>query len=81
MLFNPTGQALLCDFGLSTHSNIDRMWQTSSKETHVSWLAYEFFDVENPGRKLQKLTVKTDVFAFGCVCYEVRFIHFYRLVK
>ncbi len=71
MLVSPTGQAFLCDFGLATHSNIDQRWQTLTKKTHPSWLAYEFFEVELEGRKPQKLTVKTDVFAFGCICYEV----------
>jgi len=70
ILITPTGRALLCDFGLSTHSNIDQKWRTLSRKTHSAWLAYEFYDVKPPG-EVQELTVKTDIFAFGCICYEV----------
>ncbi len=75
VLITPTGRALLCDFGLSTHSNLDERWKTLSRETHsTAWAAYEFYDVKPPG-EVQELTVKTDIFAFGCICYEAhRFI-------
>lgn len=42
-------------------------------QTNPAWLAYEFFELTLPSekKKQQKLTVKTDIYAFGCVCYEV----------
>lgn len=73
VLTGPSGEALLCEFGLSTHENIDEKWQTSSRETHAAWMPYEFFKLVPPDQDVErpKLTVKTDVFAFGCICYEV----------
>lgn len=56
---------------MATRSDLDKKWQTASNRTHDAWLAYEFFDVDRKGKKAVSLTVKTDIYAFGCVCYEV----------
>ncbi|KLO08627.1 kinase-like protein [Schizopora paradoxa] len=78
VLVSPSGDALLCDFGLSTYENLDEKWRTISTETNQAWLPYEFFTFTPLNRAVErkKLTVKTDIFAFGCVCYEVPFPRF-----
>lgn len=58
---------------MSMTDNIDPMWQTMSLQTHPAWLAYECFRVQPQGLRVAPVrpTVKADVFAFGCVVYEV----------
>lgn len=64
-------KALLCDFGLAVSLDIDEDFQTNSNKTNHPWLAYEFYQDNQTEQKIVPLTVKTDVYAFGCICYEV----------
>lgn len=68
ILINPDGEAIICDFGLSTNSNVPDNVKTVTNRTNDAWLAYEFFRL---GVLDTPLTIKTDIFAYGCVCYEV----------
>ncbi|KLO08636.1 kinase-like protein [Schizopora paradoxa] len=72
ILIGPDKRAILCDFGMAVKSSIDERWKTESNRTNDAWLAYEFFDMGKDSRKARiPLTVKTDVYAFGCVSFEV----------
>lgn len=72
VLIGPDQRPLLCDFGMAVMSSIGKDCGTASIETNNAWLAYEFFDEDQEGEKKKiALTIKTDVYAFGCVYYEV----------
>ncbi len=58
---------------MSANENIGIRWMSDrpdSHKTNPAWLAYEFFPLTSSKEPAQ-LTVKTDISAFGCVCYEV----------
>ncbi|KLO08633.1 kinase-like protein [Schizopora paradoxa] len=69
VLIGPNQKALLCDFGLATRTDLDPKWHTKTNETNDAYLAYEFFDLNKT--KPIALSIKTDTYAFGCICYEV----------
>ncbi len=72
VLIGPDQRPLLCDFGMAVMSSIGEDCGTASIETNNAWLVYEFFDEDQEGEKKKiALTIKTDVYAFGCVYYEV----------
>ncbi|KAJ7715753.1 kinase-like domain-containing protein, partial [Mycena metata] len=66
ILVDEEGHARLADFGLACYANA-----TAKSSTHAGrtrWMAPELLE---PGRHFQR-TLATDVYAFSCVCYEVR---------
>jgi serine/threonine protein kinase len=75
ILVTESGKACLADFGLSNHVDAEMLTWTSESSANtggtVRWQAPEFFDPENENSKSTK---ETDVYAFSCVCYEVRVI-------
>ena len=75
ILVTESGKACLADFGLSIHVDAEMLkWTSESSENTggtVRWQAPELFDPENEDSKPTK---ETDVYAFSCVCYEVRVI-------
>ena len=73
ILVTESGKACLADFGLSNHVDAEMLTWTSESSTNIGgtvrWQAPELFDTENENSKPTK---ETDVYAFSCVCYEVR---------
>ncbi|KAG5350239.1 hypothetical protein C0989_012012, partial [Termitomyces sp. Mn162] len=73
ILIDDAGRALLSDFGISSVSDSSiAAWSSqstgASKGGSTRWQAPELFDVEND--ESVKNTTASDVYAFGCVCYE-----------
>ena len=75
ILVTESGKACLADFGLSNHVDAEMLTWTSESSTNIGgtvrWQAPELFDTENENSKPTK---ETDVYAYSCVCYEVRAI-------
>ena len=75
ILVTGSGKACLADFGLSNHVDAEMLTWTSESSANtggtVRWQAPELFD---PEKENSKPTKETDVYAFSCVCYEVRVI-------
>ncbi len=70
VLVSDKGRALLHDFGLSTIATDDV--KIDDKVTNHRWLAPELknFDQSKGSRKL---TESSDMYAFGCLLFEVSF--------
>ncbi|KAJ3509913.1 hypothetical protein NLJ89_g4966 [Agrocybe chaxingu] len=75
ILVTDTGSACLCDFGLSSIAenamSTSAHFETGNDNTcqgTVRWQAPELLDpyVDDPRK-----STETDVYAFGCVCYEI----------
>ncbi len=45
---------------------MDGKYSAKSNLTNIRWLAYELVIERNP-----KTTVASDIYAFGCLCFEV----------
>ena len=75
ILVTESGKACLADFGLSIHVDAEMLkWTSESSENTggtVRWQAPELIGSENENSKPTK---ETDIYAFSCVCYEVRVI-------
>ncbi|KAG6816780.1 hypothetical protein H0H87_003043 [Tephrocybe sp. NHM501043] len=74
ILIDEQGRARLCDFGIASICDPEiKAWTTqssvSSKGGSTRWQAPELFDL-NSDEDVPN-TVFSDVYAFGCVCYEV----------
>ena len=73
ILVTESGKACLADFGLSNYVDAEMLMWTSESSANtggtVRWQAPELFNTENENSKPTK---ETDVYAFSCVCYEVR---------
>ncbi|KAF7369129.1 Protein kinase domain-containing protein [Mycena venus] len=71
ILVTPLRRAYIADFGVSSIANAMTMRFTHSTVTAQAGTAryqvQELFQVENPAR----IHFSSDVYAFGCVCYEV----------
>ncbi|KAG6855863.1 hypothetical protein H0H87_009898 [Tephrocybe sp. NHM501043] len=77
VLIDDAGRARLADFGVSIVADPDIIgWTTQSKATSqggsVRWQAPELFLVGNGenDEETMKNTMKSDVYAWGCVCLE-----------
>ncbi|KAF5345021.1 hypothetical protein D9758_010427 [Tetrapyrgos nigripes] len=71
ILINDQWQACLTDFGLTVFDDTTLVPLTSRHEGSVRWMAPELHMPESFGLDRFRLTVKTDVYAFGCVCLEL----------
>ena len=75
ILVTESGKACLADFSLSNHVDAEMLMWTSESSANtrgtVHWQAPELFSTENENSKPTK---ETDVYAFACVCNEVRVI-------
>ncbi|KAG6908633.1 hypothetical protein DXG01_003811 [Tephrocybe rancida] len=74
ILIDDQGRACLCDFGISSICDPEiKAWTTQSSATSkggsTRWQAPELFDLESD-EDVQN-TIFSDVYAFGCVCYEI----------
>ncbi|KAG6831370.1 hypothetical protein H0H87_005300 [Tephrocybe sp. NHM501043] len=74
VLIDEAGRARVSDFGISCVSDPDIVAWTSlssmsSKGGSLRWQAPELFDMEND--QAVKNSTFSDVYALGCVCYEV----------
>ncbi len=63
------GRALLHDFGLSTIAT--DIVKFDHKVTNPLWVAPELKNLDQNGHR--ELTVSSDMYAFGCLLYEVSF--------
>ncbi|KAG6905887.1 hypothetical protein DXG01_017094 [Tephrocybe rancida] len=75
ILIDEQGRARLCDFGIASICDPEiKAWTTqssvSSKGGSTRWQAPELFDITEDDEEVQN-SVFSDVYAFGCVCYEV----------
>ncbi|KAJ7712491.1 kinase-like domain-containing protein, partial [Mycena metata] len=71
ILITQDWSACLADFGLSAFTDATSSLHTSSKRAgSLNWMAPELLD---PGRFFLEFsrTPATDVYAFGCVCFEL----------
>ncbi|KAJ6553268.1 kinase-like domain-containing protein [Mycena capillaripes] len=68
-------RACLTDFGLAAFIEMDTSVKTSARSGSTRWMAPELLhpDVYQPGLRFRR-TSASDVWAFGCVCCEVRVI-------
>ncbi|KAJ7619295.1 kinase-like domain-containing protein [Roridomyces roridus] len=62
--------ACLADFGLSSFTDLTSRTHTSNRAGSLYWMAPELIDPDRFGRKFIR-TPATDVYAFGCVCFEL----------
>jgi len=63
-------RALLCDFGMFNVSDVYGFDNEAALGRNTRWLAYELFK-KDEGKADPTTTPATDVYAFGCICYEV----------
>lgn len=74
-LVTKSGRACLADFGLSAVKDSQAVGASSDHRTTGTprWLAPELLMPESEDvEALSRNTVQSDVYAFACVCYEVR---------
>lgn len=64
------GCALLGDFGVVPIERASGLNITQPDGTSARWSAPELIDSDNKGNKILP-TRKSDIWSFGCVCYEV----------
>ncbi|KAF8995845.1 kinase-like domain-containing protein [Cyathus striatus] len=85
MLITDTGQAVLCDFGLSTvmldldimaYMSIETILQCSRT---LRYQAPELFAPEEATEP--KLTKECDIYSFSCLCYEVQHLQIYSILQ
>ncbi|KAJ3539950.1 hypothetical protein NMY22_g4503 [Coprinellus aureogranulatus] len=75
ILVSSSGRACLADFGLSTLSDPAFLGWTSIRTTAAKaagtarWQAPELLDPDDDAEI--KITTKSDVYSYGCVCYEI----------
>ncbi|KAJ6476416.1 kinase-like domain-containing protein [Mycena sanguinolenta] len=75
ILVKENGSACLADFGLSIYSDASAKTSSTSRGGSLYWMAPELLDHHFGFRFVR--TVATDVYAFGCVCFEVTvLLHF-----
>lgn len=71
MLVNDSGRAVIADFGMS-YAQYDRPTGDAAV-TNEDWLAPELFSYgKKTPFKDRKLSERTDMYAYGWLCYEVR---------
>ncbi|KAF5384897.1 hypothetical protein D9615_001483 [Tricholomella constricta] len=67
--------ACIADFGLSSlvrDSMIPFTPNSSAYQcTNILWLAPEFFQYNEHGNELPRQSLATDIYSFGCLCYEI----------
>ncbi|THU90607.1 kinase-like protein, partial [Dendrothele bispora CBS 962.96] len=71
ILINDNWQACLTDFGLTVFDGPTPTSLTSRREGSVRWMAPELLIPDSFGFDCSRPTAKTDVYAFGCVCFEL----------
>ncbi|KAF7333651.1 hypothetical protein MSAN_02408200 [Mycena sanguinolenta] len=69
ILVKESGSACLADFGLSIYSDASAKTGSTSRGGSLYWMAPELLDPDHFGFQFGR-TVATDVYAFGCVCFE-----------
>ncbi|KAF7373176.1 Kinase-like protein [Mycena sanguinolenta] len=70
ILVKENGSACLADFGLSIYSDASAKTSSTSRGGSPYWMAPELLDPDQFGLKFAR-TVATDVYAYGCVCFEL----------
>ncbi|KAF7373187.1 Kinase-like protein [Mycena sanguinolenta] len=70
ILVKENGSACLADFGLSIYSDASAKTSSTSRGGSLYWMAPELLDPDHFGFQFVR-TVATDVYAFGCVCFEL----------
>ena len=71
ILIGENGCPLLADFGLARYLRDISMPASTAPDTSYAWTAPELFDPHLVGRSRALLTEKTDIYSYGCVCWEV----------
>ncbi|KAF9447093.1 kinase-like protein [Macrolepiota fuliginosa MF-IS2] len=69
VLVSDQGRALIADFGISHVEASSRPPNTGSPNGTLRWTAPEL--LENNGDSYVRPTPESDVWSFGCVCYEI----------
>lgn len=64
--------ARLADFGLTVFSDSTAVTRTSNRSGSVRWMAPELLHPQSVGANQFRRTYQSDVYAFACVCLEVR---------
>ncbi|KAJ7279128.1 kinase-like domain-containing protein [Mycena rebaudengoi] len=72
ILINDEWSACLADFGLTSLSDTTTATHTSNRAGSIRWMAPELIDPDRFGHRQFTRTPASDVYAFGCVCLEVR---------
>ncbi|KAJ7041246.1 hypothetical protein C8F04DRAFT_1177432 [Mycena alexandri] len=70
ILINEDWSACLADFGLSVFANTTTSMYTSTRAGSIYWMAPELIDPDRFGYRYAR-TPSSDVYAFGCVCFEL----------
>ncbi|KAJ7132598.1 kinase-like domain-containing protein, partial [Mycena epipterygia] len=80
ILINERG-ACLTDFGLAAFVELDTSVKTSTRSGSTHWMAPELLlpTVYQPGFPFRR-TPASDVWAFGCVCCEVRSVALFNFI-
>ncbi|EPQ54916.1 kinase-like protein, partial [Gloeophyllum trabeum ATCC 11539] len=79
VLIDDASHARFADFGLSRFSEATKgAYTTATREGSTRWTAPELFpdsdEDEGEGPCIRR-TRQTDVYVYGCLCLEVRFVH------
>ena len=74
------GKAVITDFGLANiREEADLLEWPSTLPGSIRWMAPELF-LSLEEDKITPITTYSDVYAFACICLEVRFLHWKFLV-
>ncbi|KAJ7255747.1 kinase-like domain-containing protein, partial [Mycena rebaudengoi] len=72
ILISGNRSACLADFGLTSWSNATAATHSSNRAGTVHWMAPELIAPDRFGHHKFSRTSASDIYAFGCVCLEVR---------
>jgi serine/threonine protein kinase len=74
ILINEEGRACLADFGLAVFVEHETSIKSSTRGGSTRWMSPELLlpGVYQPDQTFQR-TIESDIWAFACVCCEVRF--------
>jgi len=78
IVITPSLRACVTDFGLCTLVHDSKVQFTPTSSGYpcgtMRWQAPELLRYQESGQKSERKSLASDIYSFGCVCYEVGFI-------